>query len=53
MALIEIKDICKNYQMEKVTVKAVDNANFCIEKGVFAAISGPSGSHTAKHDWIN
>lgn len=44
MALIEIKDICKNYQMEKVTVKAVDNANFCIEKGDFAAISGPSGS---------
>ena len=44
MSLIELKNICKNYQMDKVVVKAVDEAAFKIEKGEFAAISGPSGS---------
>jgi len=44
MALVEIKNISKIYQMDKVEVKAVDNATFNIEKGDFAAISGPSGS---------
>ena len=42
--MIELKNICKNYQMDKVVVKAVDEASFKIEKGEFAAISGPSGS---------
>ncbi len=44
MALIELNNICKNYQMDKVIVKAVNNASFKIKKGEFAAISGPSGS---------
>lgn len=44
MALIELNNVCKNYQMDKVIVKAVNNASFKIEKGEFAAISGPSGS---------
>ena len=44
MSLIELKNICKNYQMDKVVVKAVDEPSFKIEKGEFAAISGPSGS---------
>lgn len=44
MSVIELKNICKNYQMDKVIVKAVDKASFKIEKGEFAAISGPSGS---------
>ena len=44
MSAIELKNICKTYQMDKVEVKAVDNATFSIEKGEFAAISGPSGS---------
>ena len=44
MSLIELKNICKNYQMDKLVVKAVDEASFKIEKGEFAAISGPSGS---------
>lgn len=30
--------------MDKIQVKAVDNASFSIEEGDFAAISGPSGS---------
>ena len=44
MAVIELKNISKIYQMEKVQVKAVDGASFKIEQGEFAALSGPSGS---------
>ncbi|MCI5831065.1 MAG: ABC transporter ATP-binding protein [Treponema sp.] len=44
MSMIELSGICKNYQMDKIVVKAVDDASFKIEKGEFAAISGPSGS---------
>ena len=44
MAVIELKNVSKIYQMEKVQVKAVDNASFKIEQGEFAALSGPSGS---------
>lgn len=44
MALVELKNISKIYQMDKVEVKAVDKASFSIEQGDFAAISGPSGS---------
>jgi len=44
MNLIELKDISKNYKMDKVIVKAVDKASFSIKKGEFAAISGSSGS---------
>ncbi len=44
MALVELKNIDKIYQMGKVQVKAIDNASFSIEQGDFAAISGPSGS---------
>lgn len=43
-SIIELKGISKDYQMDKVTVKAVDRASFSIQKGEFAAISGPSGS---------
>ena len=44
MPLVELKNICKIYQMDKVQVKAVNNVTFNIEEGDFAAISGPSGS---------
>lgn len=44
MNLIELKDISKNYKMDKFIVKAVDKASFSIKKGEFAAISGSSGS---------
>ena len=44
MALVELKNISKIYQMDKVQVRAVDDVSFTIEKGEFVAISGPSGS---------
>ena len=44
MAVIELKNVSKIYQMEKVQVRAVDNASFKIEQGEFAALSGHSGS---------
>lgn len=44
MAIVELKDVNKTYQMDKVQVHAVKNASFTIEAGEFAAISGPSGS---------
>ncbi len=44
MAIVELKNVSKIYQMEKVSVKAVDDISFSIEEGSFFAISGPSGS---------
>lgn len=44
MAIVELKNVSKIYQMEKVSVKAVDDISFSIEQGSFFAISGPSGS---------
>lgn len=44
MNLVELKEISKTYTMDKVQVRAVDDASISIEKGEFAAISGPSGS---------
>lgn len=44
MTIVELKNICKTYQMDKVEVKAVKDASFQINKGEFCAISGPSGS---------
>lgn len=44
MAIVELRNVSKVYQMEKVAVKAVDNVSFTIEAGNFCAISGPSGS---------
>lgn len=44
MALLELKNVSKIYQMGKISVKAVGEASFCINAGEFATISGPSGS---------
>lgn len=44
MAIIEVQNLIKNYQMGKTTVHAVDNSSFAIEQGEFASVSGPSGS---------
>jgi putative ABC transport system ATP-binding protein len=44
MALIEIKDLCKDYVNEEVKTSVLHHLNFQIEKGEFVAIMGPSGS---------
>ena len=44
MAIIELKDVKKNYPLGKVEVQAVKGVSFSIEKGDFISIAGPSGS---------
>ncbi len=42
--IIELRNVCKNYQMGDSTVRAVRDINLKIERGDFIAIIGPSGS---------
>lgn len=44
MALIEVKDIKKSYNIGSVAVPALKGVSFCVEQGEFVAIMGPSGS---------
>ena len=44
MALIEAKQICKNYLLGETVVHALSNVTLTIGQGEFIAISGPSGS---------
>ena len=44
MAYIEFKNVCKEYKMGEVIIKALDNTNFSIEKGELVVIVGPSGA---------
>jgi len=44
MSYIEFKNVVKEYKMGEVTIKALDNTNFKIEKGELVAIVGPSGA---------
>ena len=44
MAYIEFKNVCKEYQMGEVKIKALDNTNFSIDKGELVVIVGPSGA---------
>jgi putative ABC transport system ATP-binding protein len=44
MSYIEFKNIVKEYKMGEVTIKALDNTNFTIEKGELVVIVGPSGA---------
>ena len=44
MALIELRDICKTYDLGEVKVNALVNANLKIEKGEYLALMGPAGS---------
>ena len=47
MALIEIRDVCKVYDLGEVKVEALKDANLTIEQGEFVALIGPSGSGTS------
>ena len=44
MALIEIRDVCKIYDLGEVQVNALVKANLFIERGEYVALIGPSGS---------
>lgn len=44
MPYIEFKNVCKDYKMGEITIKALDNTNFQIEKGELVVIVGPSGA---------
>lgn len=44
MALIELRNVSKVYQLGEVAVTALDNANLDIERGESVALIGPSGS---------
>ncbi len=42
--VLKIENLSKYYQMGEVTVKALENVSFEVEKGEFIVILGPSGS---------
>ena len=42
--LVQLNNICKNYQMGKVTVPALKSVSIDISQGEFLVIHGPSGS---------
>ena len=44
MSYIEFKNVIKEYKMGEVTIKALDNTNFSIDKGELVVIVGPSGA---------
>ena len=44
MAYIEFKNVCKEYKMGEIIIKALNNTNFSIEKGELVVIVGPSGA---------
>ena len=44
MAFITLDHVVKRYQMGEVTITAVEDVSFTIERGEFAVIVGPSGA---------
>ena len=44
MSYIEFKNVVKEYKMGEVSIKALDNTNFQIEKGELVVVFGPSGA---------
>ena len=44
MSYIEFKNVVKEYGMGEITITALDNTNFEIEKGELVVIVGPSGA---------
>lgn len=44
MSLIELKDIKKEYIIGDITISALDNCSFSIERGELVVILGPSGA---------
>ena len=44
MAYIEFKNVNKEYKMGEITINALNNTTFSIDKGELVVIVGPSGA---------
>ena len=44
MSYIDFRNVCKEYKMGEIKIKALENTNFGIEKGELVVIVGPSGA---------
>jgi putative ABC transport system ATP-binding protein len=44
MQVLEANNVTKQYQMGEVSVRALDEVSFAVQKGSFVAVMGPSGS---------
>ena len=49
MPYIEFNNVVKEYTMGEISIKALDNTNFKIEKGELVVIVGPSGAGKRHH----
>jgi len=43
-AYLELKNVCKVYQMGEVRIRALDGVSFTIDRGEFVVVAGPSGA---------
>ena len=43
MAFLEVRNVCKTYQMGEVKVEAVNDMDFDVEQGELVVVVGPSG----------
>jgi putative ABC transport system ATP-binding protein len=43
-AIIELRGVCKDYPLGKLTVRALSDVDLSFERGEFTTIAGPSGS---------
>jgi putative ABC transport system ATP-binding protein len=43
-AIIDLRDVVKDYPLGRLTVRAVQGVSFSVSRGEFTAIAGPSGS---------
>ena len=42
--ILELKNICKDYVSEELTVPVLKDINLSVEEGEYLAVMGPSGS---------
>jgi ABC-type lipoprotein export system ATPase subunit len=42
--VLEIRDLAKHHQLDRVAVRALDGVSMTVARGQFVAVYGPSGS---------